>query len=263
MTFRKNLYFHVKLILPLLLCGFSSVLVAQKNDSTWAKISTFGGAVTVQTKGISTIPNLTLGKPAVIFDMKVGRKLTFEPQFRFALDGKPWAIVFWWRYYATFSSKFKMIVSTNYSFAYKTITDSSSGSPQDIIRTTRYLVGALAPNYQFNKYFGVGLYLFYNHGIEKYITRNTHMYSFRTSISNIPITKNITARVAPEIYYLKMDDNNGVYINATLLISKKNFPLSLSALINSPLKSDIPAEYDLLWNIGLAYTFGKQYKEVR
>jgi hypothetical protein len=89
------------------------------------------------------------------------------------------------------------------------------------------------------------------------------MYSFRTSISNIPITKNITARVAPEIYYLKMDDNNGVYINATLLISKKNFPLSLSALINSPLKSDIPAEYDLLWNIGLAYTFGKQYKEVR
>jgi hypothetical protein len=263
MTFRKKLNFHVKLILPLLLCGFSSVLVAQKNDSTRAKISTFGGAVTVQTKGISTIPNLTLGKPAAIFDMKVGRKLTFEPQFRFALDGKPWAIVFWWRYYATFNSKFKMIVSTNYSFAYKTITDSSSGSLQEIIRTTRYLVGALAPNYQFNKYLGVGLYLFYNHGIEKYITRNTYMYSFRPSISNIPIIKNISARVGPEIYYLKMDDNDGVYINATLSISKKNFPLSISALINSPLESTIPAEYDLLWNIGLVYSFGKQYKEVR
>jgi hypothetical protein len=253
----------VKLILSLLLCGFSHILLAQINDNTPAKISTFGGAVTVQTKGISTIPNLTLGKPAAIFDMKVGRKLTFEPQFRFALDGKPWAIVFWWKYYATINSKFKMIVSTNYSFAYKTITDSSSGSPQEIIRTTRYLVGAMAPNYQFNKYLGVGLYLFYNHGIEKYITRNTYMYSFRTSISNIPLTKNITARVAPELYYLKMDDNDGIYINATLLISKKNFPLSISALINSPLQSDIPAEYDLLWNIGLAYTFGKQYKEVR
>ena len=82
-----------------------------------------------------------------------------------------------------------MIVSTNYSFAYKTIADSSSGSPQEIIRTTRYLVGALAPNYQFNKYLGVGLYLFYNHGIEKYITRNTYMYALRPSISNIPDDK--------------------------------------------------------------------------
>jgi hypothetical protein len=263
MTIRKKLNFHVKLILPLLLLSFSNILLAQKSDSSRAKISTFGGAVTVQTKGISTIPNLTLGKPAAIFDMKVGRKLAFEPQFRFALDGKPWAIVFWWRYYATFNSKFKMTVSTNYSFAYKTITDSSSGSPQEIIRTTRYLVGALAPNYQLNKYLGVGLYLFYNRGIEKYITRNTYMYAFRPNISNIPLTKNITARVGPEIYYLKMDDNDGVYLNATLLISKKNFPLSISALVNSPLESNIPAEYDLLWNVGLTYTFGKQYQEVR
>jgi hypothetical protein len=263
MAITQKHHFHIKLFLPFLLCGFSSVSLAQHNDSTQAKISTFGGAVTVQTKGISTIPNLTLGKPAIIFDMKVGRKLTFEPQFRFALDGKPWAIVFWWRYNASFSKKFRMIVSTNYSFAYKTITDSSSGSSQEIIRTTRYVVAALAPTYQFNKYLAVGVYLFYNKGIEKYITQNTYMYSFRPSISNIPLIKNITARVGPEIYYLKMDKNDGVYINATLLISRKNFPLSISALINSPLKSDIPAEYDLLWNIGLIYSFNKQYKEVR
>jgi hypothetical protein len=263
MAICKNHHIGVNVVLIMFLFGFPHILLAQKNDSTPAKISTFGGAVTVQTKGISTIPNLTLGKPAVIFDMKVGRKLTFEPQFRFALDGKPWAIVFWWRYNATFSKKFRMIASTNYSFAYKSIIDSSSGSPQEIIRTTRYVVAALAPTYQFNKYLAVGAYLFYNKGIEKYITQNTYMYSFRPSISNIPLIKNITARVGPEIYYLKMDKNDGVYINTTLLITKKNFPLSISALINSPLKSDIPAEYDLLWNVGLAYTFGKQYKEVR
>ena len=88
MAFLKKLNFHVKLILSLLLWSFSNILLAQKSDSTRPKISSFGGAVTVQTKGISTIPNLTLGKPAAIFDMKVGRKLTFEPQFRFALDWK-------------------------------------------------------------------------------------------------------------------------------------------------------------------------------
>ena len=51
--------------------------------------SSFGGAVTVTNNGISFIPTFSLGKPAVIFDMAVGRKLTFEPQFRFSLEGKP------------------------------------------------------------------------------------------------------------------------------------------------------------------------------
>jgi hypothetical protein len=244
--------------------SFSWTLSAQKSDSTTIKINNFGGAVTIQSKGISTIPNLTLGKPAAIFDMKVGRKLTFEPQFRFALDGKPWAMVFWWRYYASFTNKFKVTLHTNYSFSYKQLPYfTPSGTSQDVIRTTRYLVGAIAPNYQFNKYIGVGAYLFYNWGIEKYITRNTYMVSIRPSFSNIPVTKNITARLGPEVYYLKMDDKDGVYLNGTFSISKKNFPLSVSALINKPLRTNIIAEYDFLWNVGLIYAFNKQYTEAR
>jgi hypothetical protein len=89
------------------------------------------------------------------------------------------------------------------------------------------------------------------------------MASFRPNFSNIPITKNISARIGPEVYYLKMDDKDGVYLNATLLINRKNFPLSFSALVNSPIISDIPSEYDLLWNVGLAYTFSKNYRELR
>ena len=59
-----------------------------------------------------------------------------------------------------------------------------------------------------------------------------------------------------------MDEKDGVYLNATLLISKKNFPLSISGLINNPLESDIPTNYGLLWNVGLIYTFNKKYTEV-
>jgi len=252
-----------KLTLLLLLVSFSPTLSAQKKDSTVAKINSFGGAVTIQSKGISTIPNLTLGKPAAVFDMKVGRKLTFEPQFRFSLEGKPWAIVFWWRYNATISSKFRMVVSANHSLSFKSTTDTSSGTSQEIIKTTRYLAGTLAPNFQVNKYIGIGVFLFYTRGIEKYITRNTYMVSFRPTISNIPITKNIVARVGPEIYYLIMDDNDGVFFNTSFLISSKNCPLSLSALINKRLKSNIPSEYNFLWNVGLSYTFNKQYVEAR
>jgi hypothetical protein len=256
--------FWIKLIIPLLFTGLSNILNAQGKDSTISKISSFAGAVTIQSKGISTIPNLTLGKPAAVFDMKMGRKLTFEPQFRFSLDGKPWAMVFWWRYYGSIGNKFKLTLHTNYSLAYKPLTYyTSSGEPLDIIRTTRYLVAAAGPNYQFNKYIGVGMYLFYNRGIETYIARNTYMASFRPSFSNIPITKNIAARIGPEIYYLKIDDKDGVYLNATLLISRKNFPLSVSALLNKPIETDIPSEYDLLWNVGIIYSFARNYREVQ
>jgi hypothetical protein len=259
----RKLKICVKLIVPLLIVGVSPASYAQKNDSTIAKIYRFGGAVTIQSKGISTIPNLTLGKPAIVFDMSVGRKLTFEPQFRFSLEGKPWAMVFWWRYKILTGNKFTMDARANYSLAFKTISDTSSGKSQEIIRTTRYLAGALSPNFQVNKYIGVGMYLFYTRGLEKYITQNTYMVSFRPSISNIPITKNIVARIGPEIYYLKMDDKEGVYLNTTLLVTRKNFPLSVSALANRTLKSNIPADYNFLWNVGLIYSFNKGYREVR
>lgn len=253
----------IYILLLLFLLAFSQTLSAQKNDSTITKINNFTGVVTFQTKGISTIPNLTLGKPAAVFDMKMGRKLTFEPQFRFALDGKPWAMVFWWRYYSTIGSKFRMIFSTNYSLSYKTVTNATYDPPQQNIRTTRYLVGAIEPIYQVNKYFDLGMYLFYNYGIEKFITRNTYMFSFRPAISNIPVTKNIAARINPEIYYLKLDKNDGIYFNARFLVTKKNCPISLSAIINKPINSNIPAEYDLLWNVGVSYTFNKKYVESR
>lgn len=249
------------IIAILFLLWNSYYLSAQKSDSTITRINSFMGAVTIQSKGISTIPNLTLGKPAFTFDLKVGRKLSFEPQFRFALTGEPWAIVFWWRYYAVATKKFRLDLSTNYSFSYKAITVTTQGKQQELIRTTRYLVGAAAPDYIVNKYFSVGAYIFYNHGIERFITRNTLMLSFRPSISNIPITKNITARFYPEIYHLSMDDDGGVFFNARLSISKKNLPISVSALINKPIKSDIPSEYDLLWNVGLTYAFNKKYIE--
>ena len=88
------------------------------------------------------------------------------------------------------------------------------------------------------------------------------MVSFRPTFSNIPITKSITVRVAPEVYYLKMDDNGGIFLNSRFLINKKNWPLSISGLLNKPLESDIPSDYDFLWNVGLTYTFSKKYTEV-
>ena len=61
--------------------------------------SHFQSTITLTSKGISTIPSFTLGKPALMFDLSMGKgKLSFDPLFRFALEGKPWTFVFWFRY---------------------------------------------------------------------------------------------------------------------------------------------------------------------
>lgn len=253
----------MRILLSFLIFCFSFALSAQEKDSSVAKVSRFGGAVTIQSKGISTIPNLTLGKPAMVFDMSVGRRLTFEPQFRFSLEGKPWAMVFWFRYKILEGGKFTMDARANTSLSFKSYTDLYLGQQQELIRATRYMAAALSPNYQFNKYLGTGIYLFYTRGIEKYITQKTYMVSLRPSISSIPITKNIKGRIGPEVYYLKMDDKDGYYLNVTFLITKKDFPLSVSGLINKALKSNIKSDYNLLWNVGLIYSFNKSYVEKR
>lgn len=257
--------FYIKSTVVVLLIFISNILFAQNEESAGNKINNFTAVVTVQNKGISTIPNLTLGDPAIIFDMKLGRKLTFEPQFRVSLeDGKPWALVLWWRYYGSVSEKFKITYQTNYSLSFKTIDlYNSDGSDREVNRTNRYLTGAISPNYQLNKYVGIGSYLFYARGLDTNMTENTYMASFRPTFSNIPIMKNVTARIAPELYYLKMDANGGVFFNSRFLIKKMNSPFSISGLINKPIKSHIPSKYDFLWNVGVSYTFNKKYIEAR
>ncbi|WP_297098852.1 hypothetical protein [uncultured Draconibacterium sp.] len=240
----------------------SSFLFAQTEKDSISKVNNFTAVVTVQNKGISTIPNLTLGKPAVIFDMKLGRKLSFEPQFRFSLeDGKPWAMVLWWRYYGSVSERFKITYHANYSLSFKTIgLYNADGSDREVNRTNRYLVGALTPNYQLNKYIGLGAYLFYARGMDPYMIKNTYLASFQPTISNIPLFKSFVAKVRPEIYLLKMGED-GVFFSTRFLISNKNSPFSLSGLITQPIDSNIPSDYEFLWNVGVSYAFNQKYNK--
>ncbi len=95
---RDNAYLKTKayrVILFLFLSIFTLSAFAQKGDSTLF----FRSSLSVTHNGFSFIPSFSLGKPAAILDVAVGNKrLSFEPQFRFALEGKPWSFIFIYRY---------------------------------------------------------------------------------------------------------------------------------------------------------------------
>lgn len=240
------------------LINLAQVSFPQVPDSLKVPFS-FGGAVTVTTKGISTVPNLTLGKPAIIFDLTAGKRLSFEPQLRFALEGKPWGFLFWWRYKLIQNEKFRFNIGAHPALSFKTKTFVVDGVTTQSMVVYRYLAGELYPLYFLSKNISVGSYYLYSRGIEKEITRNTNLIALRSNFSNIKISDQFFMGFFPQIYYLKMDKHDGFYINSSLSVGKRNFPFSFSALINKRLRSDIPADNDFIWNVSLKYTFNKEY----
>jgi hypothetical protein len=234
---------------------------SQKRDSTIV-VGHFGGAVTVTNNGISFIPNFTLGKPAAIFDLSVGKgKLSFEPQFRFALEGKPWSFIFWWRYKLLNTGKFLISVGGHPSVTFKTKTFMVDGVPSETLVANRYLGGELSPSYLLAKYSSIGFNIFYGHGLGKDEIRNTYMISLRSSFSNIRLSHQLFMRFNPQFYFLKMADMDGVYFSSSFTLAKRNFPLSVSSVINKPIRTNIVGGKNFLWNISLSYTFNKEYVE--
>jgi len=258
---KKEWYITKSALSLFVLLNLTYVSFSQKNDSTKVA-SHFGGAVTVTNNGISFIPNFTLGKPAAIFDLSMGKgKLSFEPQFRFVLEGKPWSFIFWWRYKLLQSEKLKITLGAHPALAFKIMTLSSDGVSKDYIVAQRYLAGELAPNYFPSKNISIGAYYFYAYGVEKDVVKNTQMVSLRSNFSNIRLSKQFFMKFAPQFYYLKMDKNDGYYFSASLTLAKRNFPLSVSSIINKPIQTEIPANNNFLWNVSLIYSFNKEYVE--
>jgi hypothetical protein len=246
--------------LLILVLSFTCIAYSQNTDSTkvpWY----FGGSVTVNTKGISSIPNLTLGKPAAIFFMSVGRKLRFEPEFRFALEGKPWIFILWGRYDFVNNDKFLFRMRANYGLAFKTVSAITDDVTNEILTASRSFTGDLTPIYFLTKNIGIGPYYFYRYGIEKYDIKNTNYIGLKAYFSNLYIYKQLYIGFIPQVYYLNMDADHGYYLNSTFSIARRNFPLSISALINWTIQTEIPVGEDLLWNVGLIYTFNKKYIE--
>ena len=81
-------------VVPSAFSAMAHAAHTQVVDSTAAQRpvhrATVSGGITVTNKAISLIPTFTLGKPAAIFDFAVRKgAVSFEPQFRVGLNGKP------------------------------------------------------------------------------------------------------------------------------------------------------------------------------
>jgi hypothetical protein len=244
-------------LLFIFLLNVSFYAYSQKTDSTKLPLHV-GGAATVTNNGISFIPTFTLGKPAAIFDMSVGRKLSFEPQFRFALEGKPWSFIFWTRYKLVRTNKVALTVGAHPAILFKTITETTDGITKEYIRAQRNLAAEFSPNYFLTKNISVGIYYLYGYSLESYAVRNIHYLTLNANFSRISLPSDFYLKFSPQFYYLNMDKQDGFYCSTTFTIARKNFPIAVSGLINQAIHTDIVSK-EFVWNISLIYSFGNEY----
>jgi hypothetical protein len=246
----------------IILLNSSYYSFSQNADSTKA-LSNFGGAVTVTNNGISFIPTFSLGKPAAIFDLAMGRKrLSFEPQFRFSLEGKPWSFFFWWRYKLIKTPKVAVTLGAHPAYAFKTVNTTSDGVSQEILRVQRYVAGELSPNYFLAKNISVGLYYLYSHGIDKDAIQNTHFLTFNCKFYDIKLPKQFYMKFIPQVYYLKMDQQDGFYFTSAMTLANRKIPFSVSGVLNKIIQTEITASKNFVWNVSLVYSINKKFREM-
>ncbi len=249
----------IRSILFLILLNFFFISYSQKPDSTKV-INYFGGGITVTNNGISLIPTFSIDKPAVLFDLTAGRgKLSFEPQFRFSIDGKPWTFFFWWRYKLVNTSNLFIRVGIHESLSYSTLPVEINGDSKETITTQRYLAGEFTPNYFLTRNIGIGMYYLYSYGFDNEYVRNTHLGMLNINFSNIKLLDKFFLSYMPQIYYLRINKNDGYNVTSTLNLARKNFPVIFSLFGNKTIQSHVPGHKDFVWNASLIYTFNNSY----
>ena len=238
---------------------FSHKVPAQSIDTT-IKASTIlpwkvSGNVQATNNGISLFPTFTLGKPAAILDLSIGKKNFYlEPQLRFGLDGKPWSFIYWMRYKFPSTEHFSFRIGAHSAFTFKTAVTELNSQTVDLSYDQRYIAAEVFPNYTLNKKVKLGLYYLYSKGLDTYAIQNSHFISLMSSFTEIKIYGDYFVSFSPQFFYLKLDDKAGYFISETFVLGNKKLPFAISSIATRSIKSTINSP-NFVWNVGINYAF--------
>ncbi|MBC6999786.1 hypothetical protein [Cytophaga sp. FL35] len=245
--------FHSKQLIAVLVFV---VTAANAQEEEQKFLDDFRGTASITHNGISLVPSFSLGDPALLFDLKFTKgRVSFEPDMRFALEGKPWSFLFWFRYRAIQTEKFSLRVGAHPALNFRTISIIRNDVQENILESRRYVAAEIVPTYKLGKNIGIGLYYLHGRGFDDGV-KQTNFVVFTSYFNNIGIAKDYYLNISPQAYYLRMDSIDGVYVVGFITLAKKNFPLSISSILNKAIDTQIVPEDDFTWNISLNYSFG-------
>lgn len=244
--------------LCLMLC-YQFSFAETASDSTKKEMQ-FATSALVTNNGISVVPIFTLGKPATIINFTVGRRFTFEPEFRVSLEGKPWSFIYWFRYKVAKTAKYSLNVGAHPAIIFKTIPVTVNGNNEKILRAQRFLAAEVSQNFRVNQHVNVGLYYLVGAGSVENKTKPTNLITLRGGYNSIPLGKEIIAGVNTQLIYLFTNGEEGSYVNGTVTLGHKKSPITLSCFYNQPINTNITGGKLPVWNIAATYAFNKMFR---
>jgi len=215
------------------------------------------GNISVTNNGISLVPSFSLEKPASIINLNFSaKKLSFEPDLRFSLEGKPWSFLFWWRYKVTNkNSRFNLRIGAHPALNFKEKTFyTSTNNPITSIVARRFIATEVVPNFKLTNNISIGIYYLLSFGLDETV-KKTNFLTFNSSFQKLKLSKDFNLSFTPQVYYLKMDDRDGFYFTSNFSLRHNKIPFSISSIINKELKSNIFGSKNFNWNLSLVYYF--------
>ena len=255
LLFSKNSWFLV-----LLLLAYCSYGQGEGESARGKFLDDFRGTASITQNGISLVPSFSLGDPAALFDLKfIKGRFSFEPDMRFALEGNPWSMLFWFRYKAIQKERFSLRIGAHPGLNFRTVTIIRDGQEEDLLESRRYLAGEIVPNYKLSDRFSLGFFYLHGRGFDEGV-KQTNFLVFNTSFTNIPLAGDYYFNFNPQVYYLSTDDLVGYYYAAFLTLAKQDFPFSLTLLINKGFDTEILPDETFTWSLLLNYSFPRKKK---
>ncbi|SDF22482.1 hypothetical protein SAMN05421636_1226 [Pricia antarctica] len=234
----------------LVICGQAN---AQEENRQF--LDDFRGTASITNNGISLIPSFSLGDPALLFDLKFTKgRVSFEPDMRFPLEGKPWSFLFWFRYKAIQKEKFSLRLGAHPALNFRTVSIIRNGQAEELLESRRYLAVEIVPTYKISEKTSIGMYYLRGQGFDEGI-KQTNFLVLNSSFINLLVSEHYYFNITPQVYFLKIDDLKGYYVAGFFTFAKKDFPLSISAIVNKVIDTEIVPEDDFTWNISLNYSF--------
>ena len=111
------------------------------------------------------------------------------------------------------------------------------------------------PSYKISDKVSIGIYYLRGQGFDEGIKQSNFLV-LNSSFANLFISEKFYFNISPQVYYLTLDKDQGYYAVAFITLAKKDFPISISSILNKAIDTQIAPEDDFIWNVSLNYSFG-------
>lgn len=238
------------------LCAvFQSLMVWGQSDSTAAK-TLLNGLILVTNNGIAQIPAYSLDRPAVsaLLFLKI-KRFSYEPDFNFALDGRPWGFGQSFFYHVANKNKFRLRVGPALGLAFSYPEVMQNGELVKINKGERYFISKILPSYLFSKRTTLSLIYWNGQNLEEQSINSINFLSALLSITQIPLGSKLYTSLYPQVFYLNVDGDDGLFAAPVIAAGIRDIPFFLSSQVNATLLTRMNPRPAFKWNIALNYAF--------